>query len=72
LKDFQRRRLSRSGLGRSGLGDHFDHLDDFSLHGLFDGLQPAKLGGQVEDVLLLFHRGLNRGLGRGGICATAA
>ena len=67
-----RRRLGRCGLGRSGLGDHFDHINDFSLHGLLDGLQPAKLGSQVEDVLLLVHRRLNRGLRRTGIPATTA
>ena len=53
LKDFLRR-----GLGRSGLSHHFDHLDDFDFrdHGLADGLQPAKLGGQIEDILLVFGR----------------
>jgi len=29
----------------------------FRDHGLADGLQPAKLGGQIEDILLVFgHR----------------
>ena len=72
MKDFRRRRLGRDGLGWSGLGDHFDHLNDFSHHGLLDGLQPAKLGSQVEDVLLFLHRCLDRGLRCTGIRGTAA